>query len=127
MRVLLVGDGAREHILAEQLARSSELYVAMQRRNPGIANAAQKYMLCDFSNMEALGVWAIREKIELAIVTSELALSRGVGDMLAEAGVALASPPSSGAMVGETSVYAFNLMKERGIPRPEFFVCRNET
>jgi len=126
MRVLLVGDGAREHVLAEQLARSSELYVAMQRRNPGIAQTAQKYMVCDYSNMEAIGAWAIREKIELALVTSETALSRGISDTLAEIGIALASPPGAGAMIGENNVYAFNLMKEKGIARPKFFVCRNE-
>lgn len=126
MRVLLAGDGAREHMLAEQLARSAELYVAMQRRNPGIERTAQKYMVCDFTNMEAIGAWAIREKIDVAFVASEMALASGLGDALADAGIALASPPGAGAMIGENTVYSFNLMKEKGIPRPRFFVCRNE-
>jgi phosphoribosylamine--glycine ligase len=126
MKVLLVGDGAREHMLASQLARSSELYVAMERRNPGIIKTSQKVFVCDYSNIEAIGGWAVRENIDIALVTSELALSRGLNDALLDAGLRLASPPGEGTVLGENSVYAFNLMESAGIARPRFASCTDE-
>ncbi len=124
MRVLLVGDGAREHMLAEQLARSSELYVAMEQHNPGIESVSNKAYVSDVANIEALGSWAIKEKIDMALVTSERALAKGVSDALADAGVRVTSPPSTGSVMGENRVYSYNLMKAAGIARPGFSVCK---
>lgn len=126
MKVLLVGDGAREHILAEQLARSSELYVAMEQRNPGIEGISSRFHVSNFSNIEAIGAWAIKREIDIALVTSEAALAKGLPDVLSEAGVKLASPPGSGSVIGENTVYSSNLMKAAGIARPKFSVCKTQ-
>lgn len=126
MRVLLVGGGARECIIAEQLARSAEVYVAMNEGNPGISHISQKVLICDYSNIEAIGSWAIMSKIDIALVTSETALAKGVVDALKEAGIAVASPPSSGSVIGENTIYTLNLMESAGIPRPEFMVCKKQ-
>jgi phosphoribosylamine--glycine ligase len=127
MKVLLVGDGAREHVLAEQLARSSELYVAMEKRNPGIEKISNRFYVGKISNIEAIGAWAIKRNIDIALITSERALAKGLPYVLSEAGVALASPLSSGSVIGENSAYSFNLMKAAGIARPKFFVCKTQT
>lgn len=126
MKVLLVGDRAREHVLAEQLARSSELYVAMQYRNPGIIKASQKCFVCDFANIEAIGSWAIRENIDVAMVTSETALAKGLTDALEDIGVKLASPSGAGTVLGENALYGLNLMKACKIPVPRFASCKDE-
>ncbi len=42
MKVLLIGDGAREHAMAEALAKSNEVYSLMQEKNPAIAKIAKE-------------------------------------------------------------------------------------
>lgn len=126
MKVLLVGDGARENMLAEQLARSSELYVAMEKRNPGIERFSNKFFVCDYSNIEAIGGWAVRENIDVALITSETALAKGMSDAISDCGLKLASPPGSGTVLGENTLYALNLMKAAGIAAPRFRSCSNE-
>ncbi|HSB47772.1 MAG TPA: phosphoribosylglycinamide synthetase C domain-containing protein [Candidatus Bilamarchaeum sp.] len=127
MKILLVGSGARENMLAEQLARSSELYVAMERRNPGIEKASQKCFVCDYSNIEAIGGWAIRENLDIALVTSENALNKGLSDALADAGLRVVSPPSAGSVIGESALYANNLMRAAGIRTPRLISCSKES
>ena len=43
MKSLLIGNGAREHAIAEKMAEGSELYAFMSARNPGIMRLVQGY------------------------------------------------------------------------------------
>jgi phosphoribosylamine--glycine ligase len=126
MRILLVGDGAREHAIAAQLARSSELYCVMSRKNPGIAKLAQGSFVAPPTAVEVIGSWAIKRGVDLAFVTSESALATGLTDALAEAGIALAAPRMDAAVVGNNTIYSFNLMDEAKIPHPGFVVCKTK-
>ncbi|MBI5051487.1 phosphoribosylamine--glycine ligase [Candidatus Micrarchaeota archaeon] len=50
MKVLLIGNGAREHIIAEKIAADGELYAVMSQKNPGIAKLAKKHWICNIEN-----------------------------------------------------------------------------
>lgn len=127
MRILLVGDGAREHAIAAQLARSSELYCVMQNKNPGIAKLAQASFIAPPAAVEVIGSWAIKRKVELAFITSESALASGLCDALSEAGISLACPTMSAATIGNNTAYSLNLMDEQGIPHPDYAICRKKS
>lgn len=124
MRVLLIGDDAIAHAVSEQLARNSELYALMQKFNPGIAKSTQKYYTCDFSNLEVIGSWAIKEKIDLVFVTSETAIEYGNIDALQDIGITTASPTMAAAIIGNNRAYARNIFHEH-VRFPKFYSCKS--
>ena len=63
MKVLLVGDGAREHIIAEKLAQDAELYSVMSRKNPAIAQLSKKYWIAKTTDPQAVAE-AVDEEID---------------------------------------------------------------
>ncbi|MEW6528469.1 MAG: phosphoribosylamine--glycine ligase [Candidatus Micrarchaeota archaeon] len=115
MKILLVGNGAREHIIAEQIARSAELYAIMSKKNPGIAKLAQKYYLTNITNPEAVGLWAIKEDIDLAFISPDAVLAAGMSDALENADIPIASPVKAAAKIEWDKSYARNLMKKYSI------------
>lgn len=126
MKVLLVGEDARAHVIAEQLAKNCELYCLMSRVNPGIARLTSKYFICDLGNFEVIGNWAIREKIDLAFIVDERALFSGLADALEEGGITSVSPKMAAAAIGNNRVYAKNIARSIGIAQPMFYVCKNK-
>ena len=113
MRILLVGDDAVAHAVAEQLARNCELYALMEKPNPGIAKSTQQSYVCDFSNIEAIGGWALRQNIDLVFITAEEALYSGLADAMQDVGFQIASPTMAAATIGSNRVYARNLLRNQ--------------
>ncbi|MBQ03674.1 phosphoribosylamine--glycine ligase, partial [Candidatus Bathyarchaeota archaeon] len=63
MKVLIVGNGAREHAIAKALVESGvELYSAMARRNPGIARLSKRSVIMDINN---IGLYAQFTDVDL--------------------------------------------------------------
>jgi hypothetical protein len=55
--ILLVGNGAREHAMAEAILRSNQkprLFSFMKANNPGIASLSEKIKLGGYSDLEAI-------------------------------------------------------------------------
>ncbi|KAB3547367.1 MAG: phosphoribosylamine--glycine ligase, partial [ANME-2 cluster archaeon] len=52
MKILLIGSGGREHVIADAIARSRqnpELYAVMSRKNPGTARLCKDFLIADES------------------------------------------------------------------------------
>jgi phosphoribosylamine--glycine ligase len=127
MKVLLIGHGAREHAIAEQIAKSSVLYAYMGHKNPGIARLAEKYFIGDITNPETIGFWATTEGIDIAFVGSDPSLAAGVTDALLHAGIPVASPTKQAARIEWDKAYTRELLARHKIPgSPEHFVVRSE-
>lgn len=127
MKVLLVGNGAREHAIAEQIAKSAELYAIMSKKNPGIAKLAQKYYITDITNPEAVGLWAINQGIDIAFASPDAVLAAGVSDALEKANIPIASPIKAAARIEWDKSYARNIMKKYNVAGlPLFEIINNE-
>ncbi|MEW5996803.1 MAG: phosphoribosylamine--glycine ligase [Candidatus Micrarchaeota archaeon] len=128
MKVVLVGSGAREHAIAEQLSRSSSLYAIMEKKHPGIARLAGEVLVCDPADRETVGAWCIEKGIELGFVSPDALLAKGVTDILAGAGLKVASPLKEAARIEWDKGYARTLLQKHGIPGlPAFRIAKSES
>ena len=123
MRVLVIGNGAREHALAARLAAErdiSELVCAPG--NPGISSIART-VPADLSSPDALLAIAMREQIDLTVVGPELPLSLGVADRFVAERRMLVGPTAAAALLESSKAFAKAFMARHGIPTARFQTC----
>lgn len=115
MKILLVGNGAREHILAEKLTASpkcSELIVYASAVNPGIRDLASIYHVGDLSDMKAIQEFAKEYKPDFAVIGPENPLEAGIVDVLSMIGIPSASPTKKMAQVESSKSFTRELLQK---------------
>ncbi|MBW2974194.1 phosphoribosylamine--glycine ligase [Candidatus Woesearchaeota archaeon] len=127
VNVLLIGSGAREHAMAEAIARSPQrprLFSYMKANNPGIAKLSEQVKIGEYDDFEAIENFARSLGIEIAIIGPEDPLQKGVVDALAQLGIPSVGPKKELAKL-ETSKSFTRLLMERynipGMPRFRVF------
>ncbi len=116
MKILIVGNGGREHALLWQLKRdapSARFYAT--RPNPGMAPLAEAVDLAP-TDVEGLANWAEGQGITLTVVGPEIPLARGVADVFRKRGLPLFGPSASAARIESSKAFAKDLMKRVGVP-----------
>ncbi len=116
MKILVIGNGGREHALAWKLARSprsTKVFVA-----PGNAGTAREEGVV---NVPVTGVaelvdFALAEKIALTVVGPEAPLAAGVVDAFRAAGLKIFGPTRAAAQLESSKDYAKAFMVRHGIP-----------
>ena len=120
MNVLLIGSGGREHALAWKLAQSpllTRLHAAPG--NPGMAEIAQLVPL-KANDVEGIVAYAVREKIDLAVIGPEEPLSLGLADRLEESGIPCFGPKARSARLESSKRFAKDFMTQYGIPTASY-------
>ena len=124
--ILLVGNGAREHAMAEAISRSQQnphLFSFMKANNPGIASLSEKIRIGSYSDLTAITDFATENKIELAVIGPEDPLNNGVVDALAKCGIPAVGPNKSLARLETSKSFTRNLVSKYNIPgNPQFKV-----
>ncbi|WP_297454468.1 phosphoribosylamine--glycine ligase [Persephonella sp.] len=126
MKVLVVGNGGREHALAWKIKQSplvSKLYVA--RGNAGIWQIAEKVDISP-TDVEKLVEFALKEKIDLTVVGPEQPLSEGIVDAFEEAGLKIFGHRKNAAILEASKVFAKNFMKKYNVPTAFYETFDNE-
>ena len=125
MRVLVLGNGAREHALAARLSADRDaVEIVCAPGNPGMA-AICRTAEADLTDPAGLLELAVRERADLTIVGPELPLSLGVGDRFAAAGRLLFGPSQAAARLESSKAFAKALMERHNVPTARSRTCES--
>jgi phosphoribosylamine--glycine ligase len=120
MRVLVIGGGAREHVLTARLARDTEPGgIVCAPGNAGIARLARTVSV-DVTDVDALLVLADRERVDLTVVGPELPLSLGLVDRFSAAGRTVFGPTAYAARLESSKAFAKAFVARHGVPTARF-------
>jgi phosphoribosylamine---glycine ligase len=116
MRVLVVGNGGREHALAWKISQSPALTrLVCAPGNPGTAAVATNRPVVA-EDPEAVTALAREERADLVVVGPELPLSRGVADAVRRAGIPVFGPNRAAAHLEASKAFAKDVMAAAGVP-----------
>lgn len=114
MKVLVIGNGGREHAIAWKLAQSPR--VAKVYCAPGNGGTAAFAINIPFDSQETLVEFARREGMDLTVVGPEVYLAAGLADLFREYGLCVYGPSAAAARLESSKVFSKNFMKKYHIP-----------
>jgi len=123
MKVLVVGNGGREHALVWKIRQSplvSELYCAPG--NAGVAEIAHCVPI-DASNIVEVADFAQTVKADLTVVGPELPMVLGIGDEFTRRGLPIFCPSRGAAEIEGSKAFAREFMSRHNVPSPRYEVC----
>lgn len=122
MRVLVIGNGGREHAIAYKLSQSplvNKLYVA--RGNAGIWQIAQKVDI-NPTDVSSLLEFSKKEGIDFVVVGPEAPLVAGIVDTFEKEGVPVFGPNKHASMLEGSKAFAKEFMSKYNIPTAQYEV-----
>ncbi len=120
MKILVIGNGGREHTLIWKLVQSpkvNKIYCASG--NAGIDELAEPVNI-KADDITSLVKFAKENKIDFTVVGPEIPLSLGIVDEFEKAGLKIFGPSKYAAQLESSKVFAKEFMKKHGIPTSGF-------
>jgi phosphoribosylamine---glycine ligase len=120
MRILVVGNGGREHALLWKLRRDApdaEFFIT--RGNGGTAGLATSLPIGP-DEIPALAAWAETRSIDLTLVGPEAPLAAGLVDAFVHRGLAIFGPTALAAEIEGSKAFAKALLRRAGVPTADF-------
>jgi phosphoribosylamine--glycine ligase len=125
MKVLVIGNGGREHALVWKLRQSprvTKLYCASG--NGGIAAEAEN-VRADLKSIDSLIALAQQIKPDLTLVGPELPLTLGVVDEFTRRGWRTFGPTQAAAQLESSKSFAKEFMQRHHIPTANYAICNS--
>jgi phosphoribosylamine--glycine ligase len=113
MKILILGNGGREHALAWKLAQSPGVQVFANPGNPGMARVGTCLPGDPLEVAESIGA-------DLTVVGPEVPLVAGVVDAFRAKGRKIVGPDQAAARLEGSKIFAKNFFIQRQIPTAEF-------
>src|ERR1022692_979539 len=123
MKVLVLGNGGREHALVwklRQSARVSKLYCAPG--NGGIADEAE-CLPVDLKSLDSIVALGAQMRPELTVVGPELPLTLGVVDEFTRRGWPAFGPTKAAAQLEWSKSFAKEFLQRHHIPTAHYAIC----
>jgi phosphoribosylamine--glycine ligase len=125
MKVLVIGQGGREHALAWKIQQSplvDRVYVAPG--NPGTAGVGENVDI-SVDDLDGLAQFAVDNDIDLTVVGPEAPLCDGIVDLFREKGRLCFGPDKAAAEIEGSKLFARELCKDHRIPGPGYWHFEN--
>ncbi|MCY4399978.1 MAG: phosphoribosylamine--glycine ligase [Gemmatimonadetes bacterium] len=122
MRILIVGNGGREHTLLWKLRRdapNASFYAT--RPNGGMTGICQGVDISP-TDVVALAGWAASRRIDLAVIGPENPLAAGLADRMQRSGVPVFGPSAGAARIESSKAFAKDLMAAADVPTAAYEV-----
>ncbi|MDD3765594.1 MAG: phosphoribosylamine--glycine ligase [Eubacteriales bacterium] len=126
MKVLIVGNGGREHALAYKIAQShkvSKIYCIAG--NGGIAKIAECFDDIKYTDIDGVVKFAKEKEVDLVVVAPDDPLVLGMVDELEKNGIRAFGPKKAAAIIEGSKVFSKDLMKKYNIPTAQYEVFDN--
>lgn len=114
-RVLVVGNGGREHAIFDKLYREGH-EIFMLGENPGVAQFG-RCITCDVTDLPS---FCKENKIDLVFVGPEAFLVDGIVDLLEKENIRVFGPNKGAAILEGSKAFAKDLMKKYAIPTASY-------
>jgi phosphoribosylamine---glycine ligase len=125
VKILVVGNGGREHALVWKIRQSplvEDVYCAPG--NAGIAESADCVPI-ETSNIVELADFAQTISADLTVVGPELPMVLGIADEFVRRGLPIFSPSRAAAEIEGSKAFAREFMTRHKIPSPRYEICNN--
>lgn len=123
MKVLIVGNGSREHALGWALYNDPA--VAEVNGAPGTAMMAHFAELYQVDQMDGESIAALAKELDsdLVVIGPEAPLVVGVADAVREAGIPVFGPSAQAAQIEGSKAFAKEIMEAAGVPTAAARIC----
>ena len=123
-KVLVIGNGGREHAMCRAIATMPDTEVLAAPGNPGTERCARNVDVAA-SDLAALVALAKDEKVDLVVPGPEAVLVAGIADALGEAGIPCCGPSAGAAMLEGSKAFMRELTEAAGVPGTRFVTVDN--
>lgn len=127
MKVLLIGNGGREHALAWKLAQSARVirvYVAPGNAGTAVESKTENVPISS-DDIPGLVKFAQQNEIGLTVVGPEAPLVAGVVDAFQKAKLRIFGPTKAAAQLEGSKVFCKNLLHSADVPTADYHVFRD--
>ena len=122
MRILIAGNGGREHALLWKLRRDApEASFFATTPNGGMAPDCTAVAIAP-TDVAALADWAAANRMDLVVAGPETPLAAGLADRIRQVGIPVFGPSAAAARIESSKAFAKDLMSGAGVPTASYEV-----
>ncbi len=118
MNFLVIGSGAREHIIGEKLSEAgASVSSILTNSNPGLISLSREILSVDnfVSNKALITDFALQKKIDCAVIGPEDPLANGFSDMFRKKNISVVGPLKVLAQIETSKGFTRDLLSEYDI------------
>lgn len=122
MKILIVGNGGREHALLWKLHRDAPATDFFITRGNGGTAAFARPLPLDPTDVAGITGWADGESVDLVVIGPEGPLADGLADALHQRRVPTFGPTREAALIEASKAFSKDVMRQAGVPTAAYDV-----